>query len=1194
MLLAAASTARAGTFSANFNDGQVPPGSSVVGNTVVEATGGVTNTGVLKITKAINSQAGSFIIEDLDAGAAVYGFSASYMLRLGGGTATPADGYSFNWATDIPDSGGSEEGVGTGLSVVFDIYDNGAGEAPTIDIKWNGATLASTHFTLPQITTTNAFEPVVINLHPSGLLDLAYKGQVVYTNLPVTGFTSLSAARFSLGGRTGGANENQWVDNLQISTALAPEIGIVSQPRGKTVSAGSTTTLKVGLNSTDGVTYQWFKDNAIIPGATSAILTLSNVTLGDDGGKYQVKATGPNNTVTSQEVTLHVVQIDVTGVAKASFNFEDGAVPANTAVYGNALVTAGAGAGGSTGLLLTDANNGETGSFVVNDLDNGAAVTGITVTYNLRVGGGSVPPADGNSFSFGNGLPDDVFGAPEEGAGTGLAVGFDIYDNAGGEAPAIDLSYNGVQIDTVKLPIDVIETGDAFVPVVIQLKNDGTLDVVYNSEVIFHNRPIPGFASISGGRFGWAARTGGLNENQIVDDITIATTTVPGPLHFVQTPASVAALVGKTVTLDAAVNNDTGVTYQWSKNGTAVAGATSSSYTTPALTLGDDQAKYKVTAKGPGNVTIESAEAVVSVVNVTIPTSPKLALNFDNGQVPTNSAVYGNAAVDSGIMKLVNAENGLNGSLIVQPLEGGAEVTGFTAAFKMRTGGGTVPPADGWSFNFANDLPNSTIGGAEDGAGTGITVGFDIYDNGGGEAPSIDVHYGGQVVASTKVPISFIDTGDNFAQVLIQVNPAGTIDVAYNDNVVYHGLALPGFKAIANGRFEWAARTGGLNDNMWLDDVAITTVKSSGPLRFTQQPVSQYILQGQTATLAAVLSDPTGASYVWTKNGTTIAGATGATYTTPALAAGDTGAAYAVKATSPTGTITSTNAVLTVVPPITVSNPNVSFDFNDGAVPAGTTVSGSATPDVTGGVNDSGVMKLTTADNGLSGSFYIEDLNNGAAVSGFTATFNMRVGGGTTPPADGFSFIWANDVTEGTGFGEDGTGSGLVVGFDIYDNGGGEAPSIDVRYGTALMASTLVTIDKIETGDGFAPVAIHVDPAGTLDLFYNNRVIYYHLPLADYAPMAGGLFAFGARTGGLNENQFVDDFKLATTTGTVTPQPKFTSIKSSGGNLTVEWTGGGTLQTASTVTGQWSNVANASSPYSVPAAAAQAFFRIVK
>ncbi|MBK8001626.1 MAG: hypothetical protein IPK15_23715 [Verrucomicrobia bacterium] len=137
----ASAAAFGGTFSADFNNGAVPAGSAVYGNTVVSVTGGVGGTGVLKITQAINAQTGSFVIDDLDPGApqSMNSFTAAFKLRVGGGTSTPADGFSFAVGNDLPADGWGEEGpTPTGLTVAFDIYDNGGGEAPAIDLKWNG------------------------------------------------------------------------------------------------------------------------------------------------------------------------------------------------------------------------------------------------------------------------------------------------------------------------------------------------------------------------------------------------------------------------------------------------------------------------------------------------------------------------------------------------------------------------------------------------------------------------------------------------------------------------------------------------------------------------------------------------------------------------------------------------------------------------------------------------------------------------------------------------------------------------------------------------------------------------------------------------------------------------------------------------------------------------------------------------
>src|SRR5205807_3293682 len=53
-------------------------------------------------------------------------------------------------------------------------------------------------------------------------------------------------------------------------------------------------------------------------------------------------------------------------------------------------------------------------------------------------------------------------------------------------------------------------------------------------------------------------------------------------------------------------------------------------------------------------------------------------------------------------------------------------------------------------------------------------------------------------------------------------------------------------------------------------------------------------------------------SYQWQKNGANIAGATSASYTTPATATSDSGSAFAVVVTNTAGTVTSSTATLTV------------------------------------------------------------------------------------------------------------------------------------------------------------------------------------------------------------------------------------------------------------------------------------------
>ncbi len=73
-------------------------------------------------------------------------------------------------------------------------------------------------------------------------------------------------------------------------------------------------------------------------------------------------------------------------------------------------------------------------------------------------------------------------------------------------------------------------------------------------------------------------------------------------------PTDATVLTGDTATFSVTASG-TGVTYQWKKNGTAIAGATSSTYTAPAAAWGDDGAQYVVVVSNSGGGAVTSNAA---------------------------------------------------------------------------------------------------------------------------------------------------------------------------------------------------------------------------------------------------------------------------------------------------------------------------------------------------------------------------------------------------------------------------------------------------------------------------------------------------------------------------------------------------------------------------------------------------------
>lgn len=318
-----------------------------------------------------------------------------------------------------------------------------------------------------------------------------------------------------------------------------------------------------------------------------------------------------------------------------------------------------------------------------------------------------------------------------------------------------------------------------------------------------------------------------------------------------------------------------------------------------------------------------------------------------------------------------------------------------------------------------------------------------------------------------------------------------------------------------------------------------SAVTEVGPIKILSQPSDVNGIADSTVTFSVVVNDPVGARYQWYAGSTLLPSGTNAVFTTPRLNATNDGTHYKVVVTGANGTETSRDAVLSIVSIDPPSNPNVVYDFDDGEVPSGTAIYGSAIVDPSEGFGGSGGLILTPAQNNQNGSFVVGDFNFGAVVDSFTAAFKLKIGPGSAKPADGFSFNFGTNIPNAVfPSPQQGIGPGLAVSFDIYDNLDGEAPAIDVFYGVdpaaipmnltgnvlhkPLLVSDLVTSRYVD-------VVIRMNSDGKLDIVYDGEVIAYHLQTG-FIPVSGGRFGFGAYAGGQNAFQGIDNILIETET----------------------------------------------------------------
>jgi hypothetical protein len=143
-----------------------------------------------------------------------------------------------------------------------------------------------------------------------------------------------------------------------------------------------------------------------------------------------------------------------------------------------------------------------------------------------------------------------------------------------------------------------------------------------------------------------AIHSSGL-KSPVTAGATLTVTPVPAtPTITISTqPSSTSVIAGGTATfgVNASVSNNATETYQWYLNGTAISGATQSSYTTPVLTVANSGAQYTVKISSAGLVTVTSSVATLTVTAA--PVSNATAL--EQIKIALLSAGIANGAIDA-------------------------------------------------------------------------------------------------------------------------------------------------------------------------------------------------------------------------------------------------------------------------------------------------------------------------------------------------------------------------------------------------------------------------------------------------------------------------------------------------------------------------------------------------------------------
>ncbi len=194
---------------------------------------------------------------------------------------------------------------------------------------------------------------------------------------------------------------------------------------------------------------------------------------------------------------------------------------------------------------------------------------------------------------------------------------------------------------------------------------------------------------------------------------------------------------------------------------------------------------------------------------------------------------------------IADAVGGTRTAFRLPDLNPGEPVPAFSAKWNASIYGDTVGLADGFSFNFGplGGIAGSTLAGGtylqEDGFNAGLTVGVRTYD---GNIPGYYVRVNGVVVpcgfvAKTASAWGNFNLARHFFEVDWRLDTGLTLRV--DGIAIFTNLATPGFVPATGDRFVFGARTGGLDQETRLDNLAIftggvlTAVSGIAPFHFS-------------------------------------------------------------------------------------------------------------------------------------------------------------------------------------------------------------------------------------------------------------------------------------------------------------------------------------------------------------------------
>ena len=419
------------------------------------------------------------------------------------------------------------------------------------------------------------------------------------------------------------------------------------------------------------------------------------------------------------------------------------------------------------------------------------------------------------------------------------------------------------------------------------------------------------------------------------------------------------------------------LTYQWQKNGTDISDATSSSYTTPETSIADNNTAFSVSVSNSAGTVSSAATLTVSDTAV----APAIT-----SQPADQTAITGQTVTFS-----VTATGT---SLNYQWKKGGADIPGATSSSYTTPATSSGDTGTQYSVSVRNSV--STV--------TSSTATLTVSDT--TVAPAITIQPTDQTAITGQTATFLVKaSGTSLQYQWKKGNTAipGATFSSYTTPATSMGDSGAVFTVVVSNSAGSVTSNNATLTVTAAVVVPVVVVPVVVAPAITAQPAVQTVTAGQMATFSVTATGTAPLTYQWKKNGTDIEGVTTSSHTTDATVLTDSGAVFTVVVTNSAGSVSSSDAALTV----NAAPPAISAQPTAQTITAGATATFSVTATGTGtlsyqwkknGTNITGGMgatasSYTTPAMGYAGNgavYSVEVSNSVGTTTSSTATLTVN------------------------------------------------------------------------------------------------------------------------------------------------------------------------------------------------------------